>query len=132
MRDSAKVIIGFGSIWGLYVFGAMLFSSFTWGANDTVPGLVELVLCGLTILPACILAIWFRKAPAWWLIALSGISVFGFLYQELHQRDHSLADFTFSLAFALIPGLIGKLLLWSRGDELARPLSRETREDRRA
>ena len=51
MRDRTKVIIGFGSIWGLFAFGALLYGSFTLGANVTLPEVVALALYGLTILP---------------------------------------------------------------------------------
>jgi hypothetical protein len=113
MRDSTKVIIGFGSIWGLF---AMLFSSFTIGANDSLPEIVALVLYGLTILPSCILAIWFQKYAATWLIALSSIVAFGFIYQVIAQNRADgvgtmARGITFSLIAAAIPGFIGVLLL---------------------
>ena len=116
MRDSTKVIIGFGSIWGLYALGAVLFASFTIGSNDTLPEIVALILYGLTILPSCILAIWFRKYAATWLIALTPISAFGLIYQVIAQnRANQLATMTPGVAFPLIaiaiPGFIGVLLL---------------------
>ena len=52
MRDSTKVIIGFGSIWGLFAFAGMLFSSFTIGSNDSAPEVLTILLYGLTILPS--------------------------------------------------------------------------------
>lgn len=120
MRDLTKVIIGLGSIWGLFAFGLILITSFTLGANDTAPEVLAIVLYGLTILPACLLAIRFRRAPAWWLIVLSFISIFGFLYQEYHQGEVTAAGLVAPLLFALIPAAIGALLLWSRRTE---PLS---------
>jgi hypothetical protein len=44
MRDSTKVIIGFGSIWGLFAFGGTLFSSFAIGANDSAPEVLAILL----------------------------------------------------------------------------------------
>jgi hypothetical protein len=116
VRDSTKVIIGFGSIWGLFAFGAVLLSSFTLGSNDSLPETVAVILYGLTILPSCILAIWFRKYAATWLIALSCITAFGFIYQVIaenlvHGVGTLARGITFSLIAAAIPGFIGVLLL---------------------
>jgi hypothetical protein len=117
MSGYTKAIIGFGSIWGLWAFGAVVMSAFTIGNNDTAPEIIAMLLYGFTILPACILSIWHRKAAAYWLLALSFISAFGFLYQEAALSagdDHlgSLArDALRVLFFAAIPGLIGALLL---------------------
>ena len=117
MRDRTKVIIGFGSIWGLFAFGAMVFSSFTIGSNDSTPEIVAIILYGITILPSCILAIWFRKYAAMWLIALSPITAFGFIYQVITQSSTDKAfgamarGITFFLITAAIPGLLGMLLL---------------------
>lgn len=117
MRDSTKVIIGFGSIWGLFAFGILLFGSFTLGSNDSAPEVVAIVLYGLTVLPSCILAIWFRKRAARWLIILTPIASFGFIYQVIAQKSGDrttrtiAADLIFPVIVALIPALIGTLLL---------------------
>ena len=117
MRDLTKVTIGFGSIWGLFAFGAMLFGSFTIGANDSAPEIIAIVLYGLTVLPSCILAIWFQKRAAIWLIALSPITAFGFIYQVLAQSGADKAygamarGVALSLIIAVIPGFLGMLLL---------------------
>jgi hypothetical protein len=117
MRDATKVIIGFGSIWGLFALGAVIVGSFTMGDNDTVPETVATVLYGFTILPSCILAIWRRKVPAIWLIALSFVAAFGFIYQDVHQSTNEnihtspVVGMIGSLILAAIPGLIGVLLL---------------------
>jgi hypothetical protein len=116
MRDQTKVVIGFGSIWGLFALGATLISSFTIGSNDTKPEIVALVIYGLTILPCCILAIWFRRPAALWLISLAAISGFGFVYQLVVQGLHRpfvtlLGDAAWMLFLAAIPGLLGFLLL---------------------
>ena len=89
MRDRAKVIIGFGSIWGLYAFGGMLFSSFTIKTNDSAPEVVAMLLNGLTVLPSCVLAIWFMRYAAIWLMALFRITAFGVIYQVIHSRNPS-------------------------------------------
>jgi hypothetical protein len=49
MRDSTKVIISFGSIWGLFPFGGMLLNSFMLGANDSAPEILAILRNGLTI-----------------------------------------------------------------------------------
>jgi len=117
MRDRTKVIIGFGSIWGLFALGALLYGSFTLGANDTLPEVIAITLYGLTILPSCIMAIWYRRLVAYWLIALSPVVVFGFVYQLIAQNTSERASgqmpsrVAFLLIIAGIPALIGMLLL---------------------
>jgi hypothetical protein len=115
MRDSTKVIIGFGSIWGLFFFGGMLLSSFTLGANDSTPEVLAILLNGLTILPSCICAIWFMRYAALWLMFLSAITAFGLVYQQIHSSK-PVGDFwgeagglTWALIVAAIPGAIGIL-----------------------
>jgi hypothetical protein len=122
MRDSTKVIIGFGSIWGLFAFGGMLFSSFTIGANDSAPEVLAILLYGLTILPSCILAIWFMRYAALWLMLLAPITAFGLVYQAIHSRTPAgdswivLGDMAQALIVAAIPGAIGLLLYRRRGE----------------
>jgi hypothetical protein len=117
MRDSTKVVIGFGSIWGLYALGATLLGSFTMGSNDTTPEIVAVVLYGLTLLPSCILALWFQSRAAIWLLCLSGISLFGFTYQAFAQSvvSQPVAKLVGSLSWMLflvaIPALLGIALL---------------------
>ncbi len=91
--------------------------SFTIGANDSAPEIIAIVLYGLTVLPSCILAIWFQKHAAMWLIALSPITAFGFIYQVLAQSGADKAygamarGISLSLVIAVIPGFLGILLL---------------------
>jgi hypothetical protein len=119
MRDSTKVIIGFGSIWGLFAFGGMLFSSFTIGANDSAPEVLSILVYGLTILPSCILAIWFMRYASLWLMLLSPITAFGLVYQVIHSKKPAANFWTFAgglaeaLIVAAIPGAIGLLLFRS-------------------
>jgi hypothetical protein len=126
MRDSTKVIIGFGSIWGLFAFGGMLFSSFTIGTNDSAPEVLTILLYGLTILPACIFAIWFMRYAALWLMILFPITAFGLVYQVIHSRtaaeDYWTVAGGIAEAFivAAIPGAIGILLFRRRGDSANR------------
>src|ERR1700733_1103702 len=114
MRDSTKVVIGLGSIWGLFMFGGLLFSSFTMGANDSLPEVLAILLNGLTILPSCILAIWFAKPAAMWLMLLTPITAFGLAYEILHLRS-SASEIAWAFVVALIPGAIG-LLFRSQGE----------------
>jgi hypothetical protein len=127
MTSGAKAIIGLGSIWGLYAFGALLISSFTIGANDTAPEIVGIALYGLTLLPSCILAIWRRKIAAIWLIALPFLTAFGLTYQVIHDpaRGH-LGEIPAKaviniILFAGIPIVIGTLLLGSARRESIEP-----------
>jgi hypothetical protein len=124
MRDSTKVIIGFGSIWGLFAFGGMLFSLFTIGANDCAPEVLAILLYGFTILPSCICAIWFMRYAALWLMLLSPITAFGLVYQVIHSRTPTGSSWTVAgglaeaLIVAAIPGAIG-ILLFQRQVEAA-------------
>ena len=108
-----KVIIGFGSIWGLFALGLTLISSFTFESNDTTPEIAAIALYGLTILPASILSIWYRKIAACWLIALSPIAAFGFLYQIAMQVNRAksvgllIGDLVGLLLIAAVPGFLG-------------------------
>jgi hypothetical protein len=128
MRDSTKVIIGFGSIWGLYAFGGMLFSSF--GTNDSAPEVLAILLNGLTILPSCILAIWFMRYAAIWLMALFPITAFGVIYQVIHSRSPAggywtvVGDMAWGLIVAAIPGATGILLFRRQGDQTIRALEK--------
>ena len=123
MRDSTKVIIGFGSIWGLFAFVGMLFGSFTIGANDSAPEVLAILLYGLTILPSCILAIWFMRYAALWLMLLTPITATGLVYQALHSATAGghwtvAGGVAEALLVAAIPGVIG-LLLYRRRSETA-------------
>jgi hypothetical protein len=127
MRDSTKVIIGFGSIWGLFAFGGMLFSSFTIGTNDSAPEVLVILLYGLTILPSCIFAIWFMRYAALWLMILFPITAFGLVYQVIHSRTPAgdywtvVGGMAEALIVAAIPGAIGLLLFRRQGDLANRP-----------
>ena len=116
------MIIGFGSMWGLIAFGFMVLNSFDLGSNDTAPEVVAVVLYGLTVLPACIVAIWYHKVSAVWLLVLSFITAFGFIYQVVEQaaRENAYRSIPRGLIgpllIAVIPGLIGILLLRIRRD----------------
>ena len=122
MRDSTKVIIGFGSIWGLFAFGGMLFSSFTIGSNDSAPEVLTILLYGLTILPSCILAIWFMRYAALWLMVLFPITAFGLVYQAIHSWTPAenywslVGGIAEALIVAGVPGAIG-ILLFRRQDD---------------
>jgi hypothetical protein len=126
MRDSTKVIIGFGSIWGLFFFGGMLLSSFTLGANDSAPEVLAILLNGLTILPSCICAIWFMRYAALWLMFLSAITAFGLVYQQIHSSKPvggfwgEVGDLTWALIVVAIPAAIGIFLFRRQGEVASR------------
>jgi hypothetical protein len=118
MRDSTKVTIGFGCIWGLFALGGTLLNSFTLGINDTLPEVVALVLYGLTILPCCVLAIWRQKFAGWWLIFVSVATLIGFAYQIVSKNLHDplgglIRVSAWVAVLATIPALLGFLLLRS-------------------
>jgi hypothetical protein len=100
----------------------MLFSSFTIGANDSAPEVLAILLYGLTILPSCILAIWFMRYAALWLMLLAPITAFGLVYQLIHSRTSArnystvLGGMAEALIVAAIPGAIGLLLFRRRGE----------------
>jgi hypothetical protein len=55
LRDLAKVVIGCGSIWGLFASGGILISSFTQGINDTIP---DRSSCICMVLASYVAAFW--------------------------------------------------------------------------
>jgi hypothetical protein len=122
MRDSTKVVIGFGSIWGLFAFGSLLFSSFTMGANDSAAEVVAFLLYGLTILPSCILAIWFTGYAAVWLMLITPLTAVGFVHQVIYAKNPTgqcwatVGSIAQALILAAIPGLIGLFLFRRRGE----------------
>ncbi len=119
-------MLGFGSIWGLYAFGALIFGAFTLGVNDSAPEVVAISLYGLTALPSCILAIWFPRNVAIWLFALSAITAFGFTYQMILSKKVETLHTPWITEVALIsiivaiPVILGLFLLQPRGASRAR------------
>ena len=117
MRDSAKVVIVLGSIWGLFVFGSVVFAAVFLPSNVTVPEVIAVLLNGLTLLPSCILAIWFPRKAAAWLIFLTGLSLFGLVYAAMVQGlvraplVTVLESLAWPIVLAFIPALLGVLLL---------------------
>lgn len=116
MRDSTKVIIGLGSIWGVFVLGGTILASFAIGAKDTTPEVVALIVSGFGILPCCLLAIWRRRIAAWSLLGIAAVCGYGFTYQTVFRRSQEsssslLGNAASALLFTCIPGLIGFLLL---------------------
>lgn len=119
MRDLTKVIIGFGSIWGLLACGAVAASFLFVGKGDTASEMVTMALYGFTILPACLFAIRYPRISGWWLLIVAGITTIGLGYQEFchsgHREMHGefLEHILQSLIIAGIPALIGYSLLRS-------------------
>jgi hypothetical protein len=121
MRDTTKVVVGFGCIWGLLSLCGIAFGTLTMGENDSLPEGVALLLYGFTILPACLLAIKYPRHAAYWLLALAPISAFGFIYQAVKvagKNSHpSLAQrVCLSLLAASIPAVLGTFLMRSEAD----------------
>src|SRR3954470_11899898 len=120
MRDRTKVIMGLGSIWGLFAFGSMTMTSFTSGSNDSAVEIAALVLYGF----------WHPRFSGIWLLALSVIAAFGFLYQGFHQAElHKtyISHFKNSvgqLVVAAIPAFIGYSLVRSERTENVRTTNR--------
>jgi hypothetical protein len=123
MRSTTKAIIGFGSIWGLFALGRCLWGSFTIGINDTAPEIVAIILYGMTILPACVLAIWFQRKAAFWLVALFPIALYGCIYQIVKHPTPGegyislTRDILILLGICAIPAVLGVLLLRSGNDD---------------
>jgi hypothetical protein len=116
LRGRTKAVIGVGCFWGVVAFAVTLPGAFTIGVNDSAPEIVALLLYGFTMLPACILAIWFLRYSAVWWIGLFPMTAFGLIYQMASASgDHGtlVRGIAASLVLALIPGLVGALLLLS-------------------
>jgi len=113
MRDSTKVIIGFGSILGLYAFGAGCLGLLISGAGMPVAGF----LYCFTFLPACLLAIWFKRSAAIWLLLLALITGIAFGKELLRLApDIGFAEIPRSIIVTGLPGLFGFLLLRTKHD----------------
>jgi hypothetical protein len=86
--------------------------------------IIAISLYGLTILPSCILAIWFRRKAAVWLVALFPITFFGVVYQiatgpRMIGQDFKalVQEILVLLVFCAIPGVLGTLLLRNGKDD---------------
>lgn len=116
MRDSTKVIIGLGSIWGLLVLGGVILGSFSFGSNDTTPEVAALVISGLGTLPCCLLAIWRQRIAAGLLLGIAALCGYGFTYQigirnSQEPLNSLLGKAAWALCLTCVPGLIGFALL---------------------
>ena len=120
VRDAARVAIGLGCVWGLYAFVAMVLNSMNFGPSDTLPYVVMMVVYGLTLLPSCLLSIWYPKFPALWLVALGPLTAAGFLYQIVGRTswEKAMGNFTSDVLTALflaaIPFALGIVLFVTR------------------
>jgi len=128
MSSALKVVIGLGSIWGLFSFGFMAVNSFTIGANDTAPEIIAILLYGFTVLPACLVAIRFPRPSGVWLLFVSLVACLGFVYQTFSSTrppDESHGSFLRGsisiLVVACIPAAIGGCLLRFGLDRTQRP-----------
>ncbi len=67
-RNISFGVFGFGIFAALWACVASMRAIFTLGGNDTLPGIIALLLAYDTPLPICIVALWYRKIAGWWLI----------------------------------------------------------------
>jgi len=119
VRDHVKVVIGVGCAWGLYALLATHVDEFNFTFNDSVLEIVSIMAYGLSLLPACILAIWYRKVAAIWLILLTPVAAVGFIYQitshaaiEKAKGDYN-SDLWTAAISASIPAILGIILFFS-------------------
>ncbi len=86
-RNISFGVFGSGILASLWACGATAKVIFTIGANDTLPGIIALLLAFDTPLLICVIALWYRKFAGWWLI-ITGLY---FPCGLLHEREFSMA-----------------------------------------
>jgi hypothetical protein len=86
-RNISFGVFGFGIFAGLWACGVSVKAIFTIGGNDTLPGIIALLLAFDTPLPICIIAFRYRKFAGWWLIIVGLYFPCGLL----HEREFSRA-----------------------------------------
>jgi hypothetical protein len=82
-RTISLAVFGFGILGGLCGCAIFAPAAFVIGGNDTIPEILALTFAFGTPLPACILALWWRRIAGSWLI-FSGCFLF---YGLLDQRS---------------------------------------------
>jgi hypothetical protein len=80
-RAISIAIFGLGAAAGLAGCAIAPRAIFTVGANDSLPEILALLL-PLTLLPASIAALWWRKFSCAWLLLTSVVWTFGMIWQR--------------------------------------------------
>jgi hypothetical protein len=97
-RNISFGVFGFGIFAGLLACGVSAPAIFTIGANDTMPGILALLLGLDTPFWACVIALWYRKVAGWWLVLVGLYIPFG-MYSEMfsvrgrHRPDESVSSY---------------------------------------
>jgi hypothetical protein len=121
-------VVGAGFIRGVFAFLFVMASTLVVRIDATIPFEITFLSYGLSIAPACVVGIWFRRTAAIWLIGVAILSGFGFFYQEIvDARRGALPgqgvagwigwNVAFPLAISAVPAVIGMLLLWAERDD---------------
>jgi hypothetical protein len=120
LSDGAKrgitfAVFGAGIFGGLWACGASMRAIFTLGGNDTLPGILALLLSIDTPLWACVVALWHRKFAGWWLVLVGLYFPFG-MYSEMYSgrvRPEPVTDYLLICTVTSVPllalGLFGIL-----------------------
>jgi hypothetical protein len=103
----SRVVFGISLVWALMSTLGAIVGAFTIGKNDTAPEVIAIFCYIMSYAPACFLAFWKRRFAAFWLTVVVCICSFGFLYQNLHQREFSLTGIVVSIVpMALLVGFM--------------------------
>lgn len=113
-----RAAIAVAIIYGAFVLIAVAPMFYLFSSQEPESLLFELAtaMYTLTVLPAAILAIWWRKVSATWMICVAIVSALALTLSEVarHRTSDGVADLVYSLAWwifvASIPGWLGWLL----------------------
>jgi hypothetical protein len=81
-RTISFSVFGFGIFGGLCSCAIFAKAAFVMGGNDTLPEILALTFAFGTPLPACILALWWRRIAGSWLIFSGCFLIYGLLDQR--------------------------------------------------
>jgi hypothetical protein len=85
-RNISFGVFGFSILAGLWACGVSVRAIFTIGGNDTLPGIIALLLAYDTPLLICVIALWYRRFAGWWLLIAGLYFPCGLLYQREFSR----------------------------------------------
>jgi hypothetical protein len=125
-RTLSMIVFSLAGLCGLWGCAALPMAIFTIGVNDSVPEVWALLLPA-TLLPTCIIALWWRRQASVWLLLLGMIWIYGMTWQRhymetiRHFPQESLWAFflgAFMPAYLILGlgifGLYGELHQWPR------------------
>lgn len=84
-RSLSILVFSLAGLCGLWGCLALPMAIFTIGANDSAPETWALLLPA-TLLPTCVLALWWRSQAAVWLLVLGVLWIYGMTWQRHYME----------------------------------------------